>query len=198
MWTNSGFLHILCNLYKSIILTDSDFALYRKGEQDLWGVCFKVPIPGLQSKSDRKNVIFNWFVKGTSGFYLVLLQESCSQCDTDSMLCKRNLQFGIYNAPSYSVKPKNESFLYICQHCLIHLADLSCYKNLMGEVEGYYKQSVRVEPSSGHPYNQLALLETVRAIICLRSFYYVRSLAPKHGWIIGVLEFGVLEFGFKC
>ena len=178
--TNSGFLHILRNLYKSIILTDLDFALDKKVEQDLWSVCFKVPISGLQSKSDRKNVFLNWFVEGASGFYLVLLQEISSQCDTDSTLCKRNIQLGIYNAPTYSVKPKNESFLYICQHCLIHLGDLSRYRNLMGEAEGYYKQAVRVEPSSGHPYNQLALLETVRGDNLSTLFYYVRSLALKH------------------
>ena len=178
--TNSDFLRILRNLYKSIILTDLDFALDKKVEHDLWNICFKVPISRLKSKRDRKNSFLNWFVEGVSGFYLVLLQEISSQCDTDTTLCKRNFQLGIFNSPTYIVKPKNESFLYICQHCLIHLGDLSRYRNLMDGAEGYYKQAVLVEPSSGHPYNQLALLETVRGDKLSTLFYYARSLALKH------------------
>lgn len=180
--SHSSLLHILRNLYKNIILTDLDFALDKKVEQDLWNTCFKVPISGLQPKRDKKsgNPLLSWFVEGASGFYLVLLQEISSQCDSDSTLCKRNVQLGIFNAPSYAVKPKIESFLYICQHCLIHLGDLSRYKNLAGEAEGYYKQAIHMEPSSGHPYNQLALLESARSDTLSTLFYHVRSLALKH------------------
>ena len=165
--TNSGFLHILRNLYKSIILTVLDFALDKKVEQDLWSVCFKVHISGLQSKSDRKNVFLNWFMKVVSGFYLSCFRKSVPNATMIQLSAREISSWGFTTLPP-SVKPKNESFLYICQHCLIHLSDLSRFRNLMGEADGYYKQAIRVEPSSCHPYNQLALLEIVRAIICLQ------------------------------
>lgn len=180
--SHTSFLHVLRSLYKSIILTNLDYALDKKVEQELWNVCFKVPISGLQPARGKKNSnpLFNWFLEGSSGFYMVLLQEICAQCDIDSTICKRNVQLAIFSGPIYAVQPKSESFLYICQHCLIHLGDLARYRNLLGEAEGYYKQAIRVEPSSGHPYNQLALLESARGDILSTLFYYVRSLALRH------------------
>lgn len=178
----AGVLYILRNLYRRILLTDLDYALDKKVEQDLWNICFKIPISGLQPIKGKKtsNPLLNWFLEGASGFYLVLLQEVCAQCDFDSTLCKRNVQLGIFCGPCYSVKPKKESFLYICQHCLIHLGDIARYRNLVGEAESYYKQAVCIEPSSGHPYNQLALLESVRGDGLSTLYYYVRSLSLKH------------------
>lgn len=180
--SHSSFLYILRNLYKDIILTNLDYALDKKVEQDLWNVCFKVPISELQPKQGKKigNPILKLFLEGAAGFYILLLQEICAQCDTNSSLCKRNAQLGIFHGPSYTLQPKNESILYICQHCLIHLGDLARYRNLLGEAEGYYKQAINVEPSSGHPYNQLALLVSARGDMLSTLFYYVRSLALKH------------------
>lgn len=180
--SHTSFLHVLRNLYKSIILTDLDYALDKKVEQDLWNVCFKIPIAGLQPNRGKKttNPLYNWFLEGASGFYMVLLQEICAQCDLDSSICKRNIQLAIFAGPSYAAQPKNESFLYICQHCLIHLGDLARYRNLLGEAESYYKHAIGVEPSSGHPYNQLALLESARGDTLSTLYYYVRSLALRH------------------
>ena len=180
--SHSSFLYVLRNLYKDIILTNLDYALDKKVEQDLWNVCFKVPISGLQPKQGKKNCnpILKLFLEGAAGFYMFLLQEICAQCDTNSTICKRNAQLGIFNGPSYALQPKNESVLYICQHCLIHLGDLARYRNLLTEAEGYYKQAINVEPSSGHPYNQLALLVSARGDMLSTLFYYVRSLALKH------------------
>lgn len=179
--SQGGTLHILRNTYRTIILTDLDYALDKKIEQDLWNICFKVPISGLQSVKGRKpSPLLNWFLEGASGFYLVLLQEICAQCDFDSTLCKRNAQLGIFSGPCYDSKPKKESFLYICQHCLIHLGDIARYRNLINEAKAYYKQAACVEPLSGHPYNQLALLESVRGDGLSTLYYYIRSLSLKH------------------
>nr|CAH0107743.1 unnamed protein product [Daphnia galeata] len=97
--SHSSFLYVLRNLYKDIILTNLDYALDKKVEQDLWNVCFKVPISGLQPKQGKKNCnpILKLFLEGAAGFYMFLLQEICAQCDTNSTICKRNAQLGIFN-----------------------------------------------------------------------------------------------------
>jgi len=179
--------HILRNLYKKIILLDLDYALDKKVEQELWNTCFKIPItkvqPGRkdpQTNKPESAPFFNWFLESAAGFYLILLQEICAQCDFDTLFCKSNVTLGIFSGSTYSVKPKDESCRYICQHCLIHLGDVARYRNQPEEAEGYYKQAVRIEPSSGHPYNQLALLEAARGNKLSTFFFYVRSLALKH------------------
>ena len=179
--SHTSFLHLLRNLYKSVILTDLDFALDKKVEQDLWNVCFKSPISSLQPSRGKKNPLFNWFLEGSAGFYMVLLQEiSARKPDADS-ICKSNIQLGIFNSlAGYAVQPKSESFLYMCQHCLIHLGDLARYRNLLGQAEGFYQQAVQLEPSGGHPYNQLALLESARGDTLATLYYYVRSVALRH------------------
>jgi len=179
--------HILRNLYKKIILLDLDYALDKKIEQELWNTCFKTPITKVQpGRKDLKTIksesapFLNWFLESAAGFYLILLQEISAQCDFDTLLGKRNVTLGIFSGSTYSEKPKDESCRYICQHCLIHLGDLARYRNQPEEAEGYYKQAVRIEPSSGHPYNQLALLEAARGNKLSTFFFYVRSLALKH------------------
>ena len=179
--------HILRNLYKKIILLDLDYALDKKVEQELWNSCFKIPIakvqPGRkdsQANKPESAPFLSWFLESAAGFYLILLQEICAQCDFDTLFCKSNVTLGIFSGSTYLEKPKDESCRYICQHCLIHLGDLARYRNLLEEAEGYYKQAVRIEPSSGHPYNQLALLEAARGNKLSTFFFYVRSLALKH------------------
>lgn len=202
-------IHLLRNLYSSIILADLDFALDKKIEQELWNVCFKVPISKLQpanpsparNKKPESSPLLNWLLESATGFYLVLLQEICSHCNLDLNVSKRNADLGIFDCSTYQRKPKEGSCLYIIQHCLIHLGDLARYRNLPDEAEAYYKkvittkysslcfifksflflfQAVQVDPSSGHPYNQLALLESARGDKLSALFYYVRSLALRH------------------
>ena len=188
-------IHSLRSLYRDIILSDLDYALDKKIEQELWNICFKTPISKLQSNNrntssqkSSNNPLLQWFLESASGFYLVLVQESCTLCQSPSMetannIYKTNNQLGIFSRgmSGYEAKPvKSASWRYMLQHCLIHLGDLARYRNLQAEAEHYYQQAARIEPSSGHPYNQLALLESARGDKLSTLFYYVRSLAVKH------------------
>ena len=43
-----------------------------------------------------------------------------------------------------------------------------------------YRNAIVLSPSSGQPYNQLALLETSRGDKLATVFYYVRSIAVRN------------------
>ncbi len=63
-----------------LLLEDSDRALERKVEVELWNVCFKGPISSLQSAIRRKasyelQGLLDWFLEFASGFYFEFLQE---------------------------------------------------------------------------------------------------------------------------
>ena len=47
---------------------------------------------------------------------------------------------------------------YILQHCYVHLGDLFRYQNLTKQAKFYYDWAVKINPTSGHAYNQLAIL----------------------------------------
>lgn len=53
-----------------------------------------------------------------------------------------------------------EDIRYIIQHCYVHMGDLSRYHNLSKHAKFYYELAVQLNPSSGHAYNQLAILES--------------------------------------
>ena len=180
-------LHKLRNIYKKIILADLDYALDKKVEQDLWNVCFKIPVSKLQpdpkdpkSRKNENTPLLGWFLESASGVYLVLLQEICARFSLEVPFCKNNISLGIFQKGLPLKEPKKASCLYITQYCLIHLGDLARYRTRPDEAVGYYKEAIYIEPSSGHPYNQLALLEAAGGDKLLTMYYYCRSLTLKH------------------
>ena len=54
--------------------------------------------------------------------------------------------------------PRATSSLYIAQHCLIHLGDVARYRHKQKMADSFYRKASHLVPSSGHPYNQLAIL----------------------------------------
>ena len=46
-------------------------------------------------------------------------------------------------------------------HCLIsvHLGDIARYRNHIQQAETFYRHAISMAPSSGQPYNQIAILE---------------------------------------
>lgn len=44
----------------------------------------------------------------------------------------------------------------------------------------FYRQAIFVSPCSGHPYNQLALLEASQGNKLSSVFHYVRGISVKH------------------
>ncbi|KAL1131554.1 hypothetical protein AAG570_011171, partial [Ranatra chinensis] len=177
-------------IYRDVLINDLEYALDKKVEQDLWTYGFKNYIVALQNvgrdKKDNWGLLqarLSWFLDCASGFYLTLLQEICSLFGLDLPFKRHDSLFGYRRVSSDSTNvsnPERSSCYYICQHCLVHLGDIARYRNQMVQAESFYRHAVALGANSGHPYNQLALLEASRADRLSTVFYYTRSIAVAH------------------
>lgn len=182
----------LCWLLEELLLTDLEFALDKKVEQDLWNSAFRSPIAAFQlkaaDKKERQNsetqTMLSTLLETASGFYLQLLQKLCCVYNISLRCYLKDSNFGILHLDRYddlnAEKPKKSSVLYICQHCLVHLGDIARYRGQSLQAENFYRHAVELGPRNGHPYNQLALLEAASGEKLSAVFFHVRSLALQH------------------
>ncbi|XP_029831478.3 protein SMG7 [Ixodes scapularis] len=182
----------LCWLLEELLLTDLEFALDKKVEQELWNSAFRSPIAAFQLKaSDKKEhqngevqTMLSTLLETASGFYLQLLQKLCCVYDVSLRCHLKDSNFGILHLDRHddlnAEKPKKSSVLYICQHCLVHLGDIARYRSQSLQAENFYRHAVELGPRNGHPYNQLALLEAASGEKLSAVFFHVRSLALQH------------------
>lgn len=99
------------------------------------------------------------------------------------MLCRKGYVYGCtspWKAVEKLSAPHKSSCFYACQYCLVHLGDIARYRNESKQAEMFYRHAVSLSPSSGQPYNQLALLEASRGDKLGTVFHYARSVAVKH------------------
>uniref|UniRef100_A0A8C7SVA2 Nonsense-mediated mRNA decay factor n=1 Tax=Oncorhynchus mykiss TaxID=8022 RepID=A0A8C7SVA2_ONCMY len=188
VWTSR---QVLQDLYQKMLVTDLEYALDKKVEQDLWNHAFKNQITTLQSQAknranpNRSEVQANLslFLEAASGFYTQLLQELCTVFNVDLPCRVKSSQLGIISNKqtntSAIVKPQPSSCSYICQHCLVHLGDIARYRNQTSQAESYYRHAAQLVPSNGQPYNQLAILASSKGDHLTTIFYYCRSIAVK-------------------
>lgn len=188
VWTSRQALQ---DLYQKMLVTDLEYALDKKVEQDLWNHAFKNQITTLQGQAknranpNRSEVQANLslFLEAASGFYTQLLQELCTVFNVDLPCRVKSSQLGILSNkqshPSTIVKPQSSSCSYICQHCLVHLGDIARYRNQTSQAESYYRHAAQLVPSNGQPYNQLAILASSKGDHLTTIFYYCRSIAVK-------------------
>uniref|UniRef100_A0A8C6V1Q4 Telomerase activating protein Est1-like N-terminal domain-containing protein n=1 Tax=Neogobius melanostomus TaxID=47308 RepID=A0A8C6V1Q4_9GOBI len=121
VWTSRQALQ---DVYQKMLVTDLEYALDKKVEQDLWNHAFKNQITTLQSQVQAN---LSLFLEAASGFYTQLLQELCTVFHVDLPCRVRSSQLGILSVKQSSsaiVKPQPSSCFYICQHCLVHLGDI--------------------------------------------------------------------------
>ncbi|XP_027131705.1 nonsense-mediated mRNA decay factor SMG7 isoform X3 [Larimichthys crocea] len=188
VWTSRQALQ---DLYQKMLVTDLEYALDKKVEQDLWNHAFKNQITTLQSQAknranpNRSEVQANLslFLEAASGFYTQLLQELCTVFNVDLPCRVKSSQLGIISnkqiRTSAIVTPQPSSCSYICQHCLVHLGDIARYRNQTSQAESYYRHAAQLVPSNGQPYNQLAILASSKGDHLTTIFYYCRSIAVK-------------------
>uniref|UniRef100_A0A8C5A9M2 Nonsense-mediated mRNA decay factor n=1 Tax=Gadus morhua TaxID=8049 RepID=A0A8C5A9M2_GADMO len=188
VWTSRQALQ---DVYQKMLVTDLEYALDKKVEQDLWNHAFKNQITTLQSQAknranpNRSEVQANLalFLEAASGFYTQLLQELCTVFNVDLPCRVRSSQLGIISNKqgvcSGIVTPQSSSCSYICQHCLVHLGDIARYRNQTSQAESYYRHAAQLVPSNGQPYNQLAILASSKGDHLTTIFYYCRSIAVK-------------------
>ncbi|KAM5148182.1 nonsense-mediated mRNA decay factor SMG7 [Mantella aurantiaca] len=187
-WTSRQALQ---DLYQKMLVTDLEYALDKKVEQDLWNHAFKNQITTLQGQAknranpNRSEVQANLslFLEAASGFYTQLLQELCTVFSVDLPCRVKSSQLGIISNKQMHcgtvVKPQSSSCAYICQHCLVHLGDIARYRNQTSQAESYYRHAAQLVPSNGQPYNQLAILASSKGDHLTTIFYYCRSIAVK-------------------
>ncbi|XP_040027850.2 nonsense-mediated mRNA decay factor SMG7 isoform X2 [Gasterosteus aculeatus] len=187
VWTSRQALQ---DLYQKMLVTDLEYALDKKVEQDLWNHAFKNQITTLQSQAknranpNRSEVQANLslFLEAASGFYTQLLQELCTVFNVDLPCRVKSSQLGIISNKQGGgaiVTPQPSSCSYICQHCLVHLGDIARYRNQTSQAESYYRHAAQLVPSNGQPYNQLAILASSKGDHLSTIFYYCRSIAVK-------------------
>ncbi|XP_011314139.1 protein SMG7 [Fopius arisanus] len=181
----------LQKIYQQVLILDLEYALDKKVEQELWNLGFKNYIVLLQNQAkDRKSpkrlesqALLSWYLEAASGFYLTLLQEICTAFDLDLPFRRKGYIYGCispWKAIENLSTPHKSSCFYACQYCLVHLGDIARYRNQNRQAELFYRHAVFLSPSSGQPYNQLALLEASRGDKLGTVFHYVRSVAVKH------------------
>ncbi|XP_057713606.1 nonsense-mediated mRNA decay factor SMG7 isoform X2 [Corythoichthys intestinalis] len=188
-WTSRQALQ---DLYQKMLVTDLEYALDKKVEQDLWNHAFKNQITTLQSQAknranpNRSEVQANLslFLEAASGFYTQLLQELCSVFNVDLPCRVKSSRLGVIGnrqngGDGAIVTPQPSSCSYICQHCLVHLGDIARYRNQTSQAESYYRHAAQLVPSNGQPYNQLAILASSKGDHLTTIFYYCRSIAVK-------------------
>ncbi|CAL8347616.1 unnamed protein product [Merluccius merluccius] len=187
VWTSRQALQ---DVYQKMLVTDLEYALDKKVEQDLWNHAFKNQITTLQSQAknranpNRSEVQANLalFLEAASGFYTQLLQELCTVFSVDLPCRVRSSQLGLISSKQGGggiVTPQSSSCSYICQHCLVHLGDIARYRNQTSQAESYYRHAAQLVPSNGQPYNQLAILASSKGDHLTTIFYYCRSIAVK-------------------
>jgi hypothetical protein len=155
---------------------------------------FKIQINNLQSQiKDKKNTKrneaqanLNFFLEATRGFYTKLLQDIVFTYKIDLPFCHRPT----YLSSSYfdnqldyhsNEKTKDKQLMYICQHILTHLGDISRYSSMFDQAKCYYLHAIRLVSYLGQPYNQIGILfETSRINQLSTVFYYIRSIAVKY------------------
>ncbi|KAK6641585.1 hypothetical protein RUM44_013300 [Polyplax serrata] len=181
----------LQRIYQQVLILDLEYALDKKVEQDLWNYGFKNFIANLQNAAkDKKNpkhsesqAMLYWCLEAAGGFYLTLLHEICSAFDLDLPFRRKGNIYGCNkNISTIDIhcQPNKSSCYYICQHCLVHLGDIARYRNQSRQAEVFYRYAVQLSPSSGQPYNQLAILEASRGDKLSTVYHYVRSVALRH------------------
>ncbi|CAH0559351.1 unnamed protein product [Brassicogethes aeneus] len=185
-WTDQQKLQ---TIYHQALVLDLEYALDKKVEQDLWNIGFKIHISSLQELTrDKKNpkrsdaqALLTWCLEAASGFYLTLLQDLCNTFNIDLPFRRKGSVFGQINITGEHINlPQTSSCLYICQYCLVHLGDIARYRNQRKQAENFYKQAILVSPTSGQPYNQLALLEASQGDKLSTVYYYVRGITVKN------------------
>ena len=177
------------NLYKSILLSDVQFALDNKIELELWNNAFKEHIDSFRyiikerkSNNEKGEVQAKlyMFLDASIGFYFQLLQEFCDKYDLDLPYHGKARQLGILTKPKKGTtekKTKLDSCLYICQDCLVHLGDLARYRNEIQQAHAFYLLAAKILPGNGQPYNQLAILASAKNDLLYSVFYYCKSIS---------------------
>ena len=184
----------LTTIYRRLLVSDLEFSLDKKVEQELWNTCFKNYISHLQSKArDKRNptrsdsqMTLSWFLENASGFFILLLEEVRQTFNLEIPFLQSGDPYGIWShmpkptQPPPPVTPSATSCHYMCQYCLVHLGDIARYRSQTRQAETFYRHAISLAPGSGQPYNQIAILEASKGNRLATVYFYVRAVCLKY------------------
>ncbi len=143
----------------------------------------------LSRLSGREDLAYS---RGTSRSHL----DAAKECVNRPKILSRGAQLpvpasSLFDAPAQPAKAEKtapvkltfaEAVAYLVQHCLIHLGDIARYQRQYFIASSYYTWAWLTDPTSGHAYNQLAIIESTKAQKQLDSlcYFYVRAVSCEH------------------
>ncbi|KAF8945824.1 hypothetical protein BGZ47_001901 [Haplosporangium gracile] len=146
----------------------------------------KLPVPSVEFR--KVSTKFRAFIQEATGFYHRLIQNLASCYDLnesgDSM---HAVPIGDRRPLSDITDAARQSALSSCHKCYIFLGDLARYRQTFNDspkknwsaARDYYNEARNLLPSSGNPYNQLAVIATFTPNNFLALYFYYRSLAVR-------------------
>ncbi|KAF9101033.1 hypothetical protein BGX29_006042 [Mortierella sp. GBA35] len=146
----------------------------------------KKPAPSVEFR--KVSTKFRAFIQEATGFYHRLIQNLASCYDLnesgDSM---HAVPIGDKRPLSDITDAARQCAISSCHKCYIFLGDLARYRQTFNDspkknwsaARDYYNEARNLLPSSGNPYNQLAVIATFTPNNFLALYFYYRSLAVR-------------------
>ncbi|KAG0225891.1 hypothetical protein B0O80DRAFT_502813 [Mortierella sp. GBAus27b] len=147
--------------------------------------------PALPSVEYRKvSTKFRAFIQEATGFYHRLIQNLASNYELNEggASIQSALIADADRRPIIEVTDvARQCALSSCHKCYIFLGDLARYRQTHSDspkknwstARDYYNEARNLLPSSGNPYNQLAVIATLAPNNFLALYFYYRSLAVR-------------------
>ncbi|KAF9580685.1 hypothetical protein BGW38_002569, partial [Lunasporangiospora selenospora] len=145
----------------------------------------KKQIPSVEFR--KVSTKFRAFIQEATGFYHRLIQNLASCYDLNEMGANslRLFPAGDKNSMMEITDAARQAAISSCHKCYIFLGDLARYRQTYNDspkknwsaAREYYNEARNLLPTSGNPYNQLAVIATFAPNNFLALYFYYRSLA---------------------
>ncbi|KAF9916347.1 hypothetical protein BX616_004014 [Lobosporangium transversale] len=146
----------------------------------------KTPVPSIEYR--KVSTKFRAFLQEATGFYHRLIQNLASCYDlNESGSSTQSFPISDKRPLLEVTDTARQCAISSCHKCYIFLGDLARYRQTYSEspkknwsaARDYYNEARNMLPSSGNPYNQLAVIATFAPNNFLALYFYYRSLAVR-------------------
>ncbi|KAF9996066.1 hypothetical protein BGZ65_008329, partial [Modicella reniformis] len=148
----------------------------------------KAPVPSIEFR--KVSTKFRAFIQEATGFYHRLIQNLASYYDLNEGGASMQSAL-VADAGKRSMLEVTDAArqcaISSCHKCYIFLGDLARYRQTYSDspkknwsaARDYYNEARSLLPSSGNPYNQLAVIATFAPNNFLALYFYYRSLVVR-------------------
>ncbi|KAG0212822.1 hypothetical protein BGX28_005478 [Mortierella sp. GBA30] len=149
----------------------------------------KKPVPSVEFR--KVSTKFRAFIQEATGFYHRLIQSLTAYYDLnesgESGASLQSFPIGDKRPMLEITEAARQCAINSCHKCYIFLGDLARYRQTYNDspkknwsaARDYYNEARNLLPSSGNPYNQLAVIATFAPNNFLALYFYYRSLAVR-------------------